>query len=982
MGAMYLNVSGMHHHVYKFLVGFLVLGIVASTIRTFAQTTPVFTIDTVDAEYEEGFYRVIDYIEVFIDSTGDWTIEDVASDEFQPRFAADTLNMATRLFSDFGPDIKFIWVKLVTTTNSERFEPWLVCFYAHEVEAYFEEGDGGFEHRQTGLFIPVTKREFGWSHAPVNSLSLDLYPGDTLRTYYRLKSPHAARQNSMGDHFDGTVFKRDYLYKFDKPFHAWIFFTLGVLLSVAAYHFIIFYYQRDRVTLYFSLFLVAYAMLYAAYKGVGHDVMFPRMHAVHGMSILLFEWMLLHLFHYLFSRDYLKLPALLPVWDKVWLVATIISLSISGVMIGSFLSAGDWSDANRDVFMTAVIFRMIITIIGLLLAVLVASLSWYKGNKVAWIYLVAITPYAFQQIVNNLGYVVKPAFLNWMHGDGGTIMMVLVFAFGIARQIKELQNDKAAADKTVALERASAAKLKELDEFRTRFYTNITHQFRTPLTVILGMADQIKAQPTTWMEKGTEMIKRNSERLLDLVNQVLDLSKLEAGELKVNLVQADIVAFIGQIVETMQSLAAAQGIKMRFQADETSMMCDFDPQKLHDIVSNLLSNAIKFTPASGTIAVGFSITSGAEMWHLEVRDTGRGIPGEALPRVFDRFYQLKTNETGEEGSGVGLALTRELVELMSGTITVDSIPGKGTTFNVALPISHNAEIVTDLRAINQYKAYPAPPVDPDKLSRELFGSKEGERAVVLVVEDNLDVSEYIRSVLIESFDVTAVGNGQLGLDAASRMVPDIIVSDIMMPVMNGIEMCKRLKSDKLTSHIPILLLTAKADTPSRIEGWEAGADAYLTKPFDKRELLIRIQELVDIRTRLQERYSDSNYPLGERLVLFKNTRRSEDAFMSEIHELILAKMPEPSFGVEDICSAIGMSRTQLYKKFKAVTGGSIGDYIRKLRLYKARSLLQTTDLNVTQVAMEVGISNLSSFSRSFSQEFGISPSEARPKLET
>ncbi|MBL7807383.1 MAG: response regulator, partial [Saprospiraceae bacterium] len=402
------------------------------------------------------------------------------------------------------------------------------------------------------------------------------------------------------------------------------------------------------------------------------------------------------------------------------------------------------------------------------------------------------------------------------------------------------------------LAKAEAERLKELDSLKTQLYTNITHEFRTPLTVILGETAQLEAQGGARHQPGLSAIRRQGRHLLRLVNQMLDLAKVEAGSMKINVVQDNVVLFLKYLLETFHSLADNRKIKLHFESDADEFQMDFDPDKLQEIVSNLLSNALKFTSQGGTITL--RVQTGASLV-LEVGDTGRGISPEKLPYIFDRFYQADDSMTRPgEGTGIGLTLIKELVQLLGGQIEVESRPGEGTTFRVRLPVTRNAARKETVQAFENQGMMPEISTPAPVFPISVSGIKP-DRARLLLVEDNPDVSRYIQGLLHTDYEIITEGNGSKGLESAFRFVPDIIISDVMMPEMDGFELCRRLKTDERTSHIPVVLLTAKADQPSKIEGLRYGADDYLSKPFHPEELFVRLEKLIVLRRRLQERFS-------------------------------------------------------------------------------------------------------------------------------
>lgn len=521
-----------------------------------------------------------------------------------------------------------------------------------------------------------------------------------------------------------------------------------------------------------------------------------------------------------------------------------------------------------------------------------------------------------------------------------------------------------------------AEKLRSLDAARSHFFTNISHEFRTPLTVILGMADEIRATSAQKADYAAHLIQRNGKKLLRLVNQLLDLSKLEAGHLTAHYVQDDVVTELRYLLESFHSLAEAKNIRLHFSSQTHEIPMDFDLEKLEHLAGNLLENAVKYTPAGGEVwlkverlaAVPSSLTATLEAGPcllLQIKDTGIGIPPEHLGRIFDRFYQV--GEWPTEGSGIGLAMVREYVRLFGGHIEVDSRPGEGSVFSIYLPIKNTAP--------RRVSSNGSPPLEAWK-KVERFWPKSNTAAShprLLIIEDNPDVIYYLQNFLHEDFDVKIAFDGERGIELAIEKIPDVIISDIMMPKKDGLEVCRVLKNDFRTNHIPIILLTAKTDVASRIAGLEAGADAYLAKPFNRQELEVELKKLTALRETLKRKFSHSlAQPLPPSPPKGLNER-----FLYDVQHCLEKHFPDEDFGIKELCSMTGVGRTQLHRKLMALTGQPASHFIRSFRLEKARELLRTTRMTVAEVAYAVGFKDSYYFSRTFSQEFGLSPSEAR-----
>lgn len=510
---------------------------------------------------------------------------------------------------------------------------------------------------------------------------------------------------------------------------------------------------------------------------------------------------------------------------------------------------------------------------------------------------------------------------------------------------------------------AETNRLQELDDAKSQLFTSITHEFRTPITLISGMADQIAVdRPET--SHAVAQIKKQSAKLLQLVNQILDLAKIDSNTLRSHFVRGEVVRFLKYLFESFQSVADAKGIHFSttFFIDDLEM--DYDPEKLEVIVCNLISNAIKFTPKGGSVSVELDLPEG-QCLEITVIDTGIGIAPDQLEHIFKRFYQVRTNDY-HDGNGIGLTIVREYVQLAGGEVTVESEPGRGTIFKVLLPVRREAPRaeVPELQSVTANEFTHIQPVN-DNVSNA--------KPMLLIIDDHKDIIDYLHMLLTSHYDIIHASNGKEGYKLAKEKIPDIIISDVMMPDMDGYEFLRKVKADFMTSHIPVLLLTARADRVSKLEGLSLGAEAYLVKPFDKEELFIRLRKLLDMRKILRRKYSD----LKVEMDTSARHMDIEDQFIARVHQIIDANLDDEFFDISVLCRELAMSHTQLYRKFSALIDITVNKYIRRYRLHKALNLLRTKDLNVSQVCQEVGMPNPAYFSRIFTEEFGINPSKVK-----
>jgi len=567
--------------------------------------------------------------------------------------------------------------------------------------------------------------------------------------------------------------------------------------------------------------------------------------------------------------------------------------------------------------------------------------------------------------------ILPPFYLSWWAWIfyiliGGAFVLV-VWKTELARLRKKHQAE---------LEQVEFEKLKELDQLKSRFFANITHEFRTPLTLILGpVNDLLSTKPEGDQLSKYQMIRNNAQRLLRLINQLLDLSKLEAGKMKLALSHEDIIPVIKSMVHSFESMAITKRTQLVLKSDVQQAIIDFDRDKIEQVLTNLIANALKFTPDGGKVTVSIKADQLKKEIEINVADTGPGISADQLPHIFERFYQGKEAASiGETGSGIGLALARELVELHKGHISAHSVEHQGTTFSIVLPYKGDVNILEAKSTIELSSlslADDASPVQP--LTKAIEEKELDSDTTVLLVEDNPDMRAFIRETLAGSYRVIEAADGQDGVEKAFEYIPDLICSDVMMPRMDGLELCTMLKRDERTSHIPIILLTSKADIESRLAGLERGADEYLAKPFNKEELLLRARNLLDIRQHLRQRYS-SLQPIE---VAETIDVQIEDAFLQKIRVIVEEHLADADFEVDKLARLTGMSRSQLFRKVKALTGQSPSIFIRSIRLHRGKELLETTQMNVSEVAYHVGFSTPTYFSDAFNEYYGIRPSQFR-----
>lgn len=523
--------------------------------------------------------------------------------------------------------------------------------------------------------------------------------------------------------------------------------------------------------------------------------------------------------------------------------------------------------------------------------------------------------------------------------------------------------------------------LEGLISTKSRFFANVSHEFRTPLTLILGPVEKLlQKAPSGETHEQLTLIQRNGKRLLRFVNQILDLAKIESGQMELEPVPTELISLSRRITGAFDSVAKSKEIDLRFHSSEEELNCMVDQEKLEMVINNLISNACKFTSQKGNIAVDVRLQSKNQI-HISVTDDGPGISPVHQPYIFDRFYQVENEDftTNQPSTGIGLSLSKELVELHGGTISLKSQVGSGSTFLLLIPYIEVMEATTVVSRPEKTPVYSHySEVQAFQTSDPL--PVDQTQPMLLIVEDNKDVSRYLRICLQDTYQLIEATDGGMGISMAIDQVPDLIITDVMMPNKDGYQLTEALKSHQTTSHIPIIILTGKYSLESRLKGLGADADAYLTKPFEAEELKATIQSLLNNRNRLQFLYSQelilTQGPIESRTSTELDTR--EQLFLSQCQEAVNAQLSNEDFSVEDFATAVHMDRTQLFRKLKALTGQSPSRFIRTIRLRHALPLIRANTATIAEIAYSVGFGSTTYFNRVFKEEFGKAPGEFLP----
>lgn len=560
--------------------------------------------------------------------------------------------------------------------------------------------------------------------------------------------------------------------------------------------------------------------------------------------------------------------------------------------------------------------------------------------------------------ITKLEIVIYPPF--WLSWWAKTIygLIILIIIYYIIRFYKNKVN----LQNSLYYEKKNLQRVQELNEERLRFYTNITHELRTPLTLIIGPLEDIVTDQTVQpqLSRKIHAIYNSANRLLGLINQILEFRKAETGNKELQIINGDLSTTISEIGLKYKELKHNNEVEIIVQVPDIPICLYFDPEVICIILDNLMTNALKYT-STGHIHLQLLYVEEEELIEIIVRDTGYGISAEALPRIFDSYYQEKGKHQ-MSGTGIGLSLVKSMVELHQGTIKVKSQLGQGTEFIVSLSAS------------NTY---------PDSAHRDLPEPHKAEGSpnkIMLIVEDNREIREYIRESFLDSFEIHTAVNGQEGFQKAIEFSPDIIISDVMMPVMDGFEFCKMLKEDIRTSHIPIILLTAKDSIQDKTEGYSVGADSYITKPFSARLLEIRINNLFDIRKKMYNLYT--NPVVQKHDTLKESLSKLDKEFMDKLTSFIEENLESENINVDLLADQMFMSKSTLYRKLKALTGLSTNEYIRKMRINTAEKLLITGKYKISEIVYMVGFNSINYFRECFKEEYGVTPREYMDKIKS
>ena len=722
---------------------------------------------------------------------------------------------------------------------------------------------------------------------------------------------------------------------------AWQAFYAGILLMLCVVSLVIYRMFSERVFLYFAGMMFSCALYFADRYGV-IVLITDISHYNDRFSLMLFAITGIVVFTSLFVSAFVQMGTYMKGYSRfykwVWIVTAILPYIL--MLFFEHLEA------------TRAIYDALLSVWVLLTVWPVAWLAWQGRSGARSL----VPPFAILFLGAGVFLLRQLPFFdgNYLAGYGfqiGLLLFSAILFIVLFERVDALRKKK--------------RQFEELNELKSRFFTNLSHEFRTPLTLMMGPLQQLMEGKRSQEEQQLLGIAyQNANNQLQLVNELLELSRLEAGKMDLKASQQNALPFIRGLVYAFETLAAQRRVELTFQSDMPSLPLYFDISKLEKVINNLLSNAFKFTPEGGQVSVRLS-KLGKEAC-IEVADTGPGVPLDQQERIFDRFFQ--SDEYQSMGSGVGLALAKELAKLHHGRITLDSEFGKGAIFKVYLPLGHShlseeerVEATESRASTPSYGLRPKIALDSQHTTTDV--------PRVLLVEDNAEVRGFVKQRLATNFQVTEAMNGQAGIEKALEEMPDLVVSDVMMPRKNGYELCAALKTDVRTSHIPIILLTAKAEQAEKIQGLKTGADDYLAKPFDAEELNVRIRNLIQLRQQLRERFATA--------VELKPSEVSANSvdqdFLARALQIVEARIADEQFSVDVLAREAGMSRPHLNRKLRALVNQSTNQFIQSVRLQRAADLLRQQSGTVSEIAFQTGFSSTAYFIKCFKDKYGETP---------
>jgi signal transduction histidine kinase/DNA-binding response OmpR family regulator len=842
-----------------------------------------------------------------------------------------------------GKPFSIVWAKMrvLNQSNSIKHQMLHFCLDADSVLMFVVDSSRIITEYKSGTnliaadkFLPVR-----YSFIPI---SLD--PGVSRMLIFRIVYPGSGG----GEHISHiNIFEASEVIDNLVGNLTWLAFYTGIMVLFFVISLVMFAIFREKVFLYFAALMLSFALYFSYNNGLIQSFsIFPFTGALSFMGFYAVSAIVLSLYQFVIS--YIPLKIFMPWYSRFLLILTVLTAFVPYLIL-VFTRNSYFISNTHNYILLAWIIAMIYGIIHLSL----------RKDETARILLISIGVL----FLGTLGYVISlltlmPPSVWYMRSfQIGTVIFSGILFYNLFIKVRRIKIEK--------------QEIAELDELKTRFFANISHEFRTPLTLMMGPLQQvIDTIENPSQKKMLEMAQRNAQLQLQLVNQLLDLTRLDAGKMQLKSTEINIVPLLKAIIGAYESLAQQRNIEVQLEFPAEELNVYFDPDHLEKIMYNILSNAFKFTGEGGNVRI--ELKSDSSQFELSVTDSGIGIPEDRLPFVFDRFFQVAPGNMAERsGTGIGLSLVKELVELNYGKISVESVEGEWTRMSMSFPLGKShlksdeiAETYTQAE-----RSFPLVPIQENTIFNEDETEPSAKLSSILIIEDNPDLRMFIGQKLRNQFQIFESEDGEKGILAAIELVPDLIITDIMMPKKSGYEVCDALKNDLRTSHIPIIMLTAKAGRNEKLEGLRMGADDYLLKPFDAEELELRVSNLIQLRKQLRERFATSISLKPEEVT----SNSIDQTFLEDALAIVERNMANESFSVDILASELNISRPNLNRKLRALVNQSSNQFIQTLRLQRAADLLKNQSGTVSEIAFQTGFSSTAYFIKCFKDHFGETP---------
>jgi len=903
---------------------------------------PFFSIGQSSLQNIEKSYRLKDYTQV-IETSADHSIDKIVKEDKFSNSVLQTEDLESG---------KIYWGRIEWSDEireSNITNDWMLKFSTSisRVEVYLEQ-DGNYQKVYTsGTLVPINQKPFVTSKVEGNIIPISLGLDASRFIYFRFLST----QTNIRPNISIELIPEQTFYRKREQGIRGQYLFVGIVMMIVFLNVFQYFESRDSAFIYYTIYLIAVLLFIMYTRGELSAFLEPRFFPNYPQYIYFFKSTIIYVgivAYWAFIREYFNLSEWLPKWSKIFKILSFLAIPLLLLEYLTLIVYG-FSPGVSDSLSLG--YTSIFILVNAVFLVPIFKRGDIQGRFIAVGVAALVFGFALLLIAR-----LSSIDFSTISMQLGIIVELSSFAFGLIYRGRQLEEEKRQAE--FALEKSkilqakqeeNAIRMQKVFDFQNRFYANFTHEFRSPLTVISGVTQMLKGH-----KREKELLKQNSESLLELVNNVLEVGKVQSGNFILRPQKVNLTNYLHKQLKHFQAVADVKQINIQTNLPNSKLYYSVDLPAFRLIISNLLENAVKYSHEKGSVF--FSVLEHENTGiKIEIKDEGIGISEEELSLIFERYYQSEAHR--QTGTGLGLSVVKELVDLMNGTIKVESEIGRGTTFKIKLPLKKQEEeaFISTTQTLAK-----------DESIEEL--------ARVLVVDDHKDILEYIEALLGEEFKLILAEDGIDALEKSFQFIPDIVISDINMPGLDGLKLCNKLKTDRRTDHIPVILLTANTTHQNRLQGLNEGADVYLNKPFDADELKIRIRQLLKLRTTLQESYQGDN-----QLVETKNepSVATEGVFLTNLKKLVIGRIDDENLQTDDLCKAANLGYTQTYRKLKALTGQTPVQFIRAIRMAEAYQLLKTKDLSVADVAYRVGFNDPNYFSRTFTQAYGISPKKMK-----